>query len=184
MTAFRKMLSRNPEKRPQAGDLLKDKLLVQLMINRINEKDSLKVEYLKGHETPSLSSSLIDRQAEAVKEQLKQMELEVGEKLSGLKQKKVEKIQLDKYQEAIKEKMKEVEKAVKQAFQELYKNGKFQEEAQYPSTQENTKSKLDNSSSLSNSSDMTIQSVQLKSNRQMNLSPNNSSKKVVDSLPN
>jgi|JI10StandDraft_1071094.scaffolds.fasta_scaffold1132323_1 hypothetical protein len=67
------MLNRNPEKRPQAGDLLKDKLLVQLMINRINEKDSLRVEYQKGHEAPSLSSSLIDRQAEAVKEEMKQM---------------------------------------------------------------------------------------------------------------
>jgi hypothetical protein len=43
------------------------------MINRINEKDSLRVEYQKGHEAPSLSSSLIDRQAEAVKEEMKQM---------------------------------------------------------------------------------------------------------------
>jgi serine/threonine protein kinase len=32
----KKMLVRNPEKRPKAEDLLKDKLLVQLMINRIN----------------------------------------------------------------------------------------------------------------------------------------------------
>ena len=36
------MLNRMPEKRPQAGDFLKDKLLVQLMINRINQKGSLK----------------------------------------------------------------------------------------------------------------------------------------------
>ncbi len=79
------MLTRAPEKRPQAGDLLKDKLLVQLMINRINEKDNLKQEYAKGQEVPSLTNSLLDRQAQLVKEQLKKMELEVGEKMGGLK---------------------------------------------------------------------------------------------------
>jgi len=36
------MLIRNPDKRPRAEDLLKDKLLVQLMINRINDKSNLK----------------------------------------------------------------------------------------------------------------------------------------------
>ena len=79
-----------PEKRPQAGDLLKDKLLVQLMINRINQKDNLKQEYTKGHEQPSLTNSFIDRQAESVKDQLKKLEVEVGHKMDGLKGKKMD----------------------------------------------------------------------------------------------
>jgi hypothetical protein len=37
------------------------------MINRINEKDNLKQEYTKGKEVPSLTNSLLDRQANAVK---------------------------------------------------------------------------------------------------------------------
>ena len=102
------MLNRVPEKRPQAGDLLKDKLLVQLMINRINQKDSLKNEYSKGQEAPSLSNSILDRQAESVKEQLKKLSVEVGEKMSGLKEKKVEKVQLEDYEKQLKKKMKEV----------------------------------------------------------------------------
>jgi hypothetical protein len=121
------MLNRIPEKRPQAGDLLKDKLLVQLMINRINNKGNLKQEYTKGHEVPSLNTSLLDRQAESVKEQLQKLSVEVGEKMTGLKQKKVERTQLEVYEYELKQKMKEVENAVKLAFKELYKNGKFKQ---------------------------------------------------------
>ena len=67
------MLIRNPDKRPRAEELLKDKLLVQLMINRINEKGNLKHEYPKGLEAPSLSESLLDRQANSIKEQMKKL---------------------------------------------------------------------------------------------------------------
>lgn len=61
------------------------------MINRINQKDNLKQEYHKGHELPSLSNSILDRQAESVKEQLRKLDLEVGMKMQGLKHKKVQK---------------------------------------------------------------------------------------------
>ena len=44
----KKMLTRNPDKRPNVEELLKDKLLVQLMINRVKKQDSLKNEYPKG----------------------------------------------------------------------------------------------------------------------------------------
>jgi putative ubiquitin-RnfH superfamily antitoxin RatB of RatAB toxin-antitoxin module len=67
--------------------------------------------------------------------------------------------------------MQEVEKAVKLAFQELYKNGKFKEEVEGPSVSTSIKqsnlSKLQSNNSLSNSSDMTIQSVELKSNKKL-----------------
>lgn len=79
----------------------------------------------------------------------------------------MEKTYLEVYERELKKKMQEVEKAVKAAFQELYKNGKFKESdnpqgspSKLPE-QEAGSSKL--SSSLSNSSDMTIQSVQLNS---------------------
>ena len=80
---------------------------------------------MTGHEVPSLSNTMIDRQADQVKEQLKKLSLEVGEKITGLKEKRVEKNQLEDYEKELKKKMKEVENAVKKAFQELYKNGKF-----------------------------------------------------------
>lgn len=83
------MLNRNPTKRPQAGDMLKDKLLIQIMINRINQTSSLKQEYTRGHQLPSLSNSVIDRQADFVRNQLKMLELEVGEKMMGLKEQKI-----------------------------------------------------------------------------------------------
>lgn len=51
------------------------------MINRINSKDSLKLEYKQGHELPSLNNSLLDRQADAVKDQLRQLQVEVGQKM-------------------------------------------------------------------------------------------------------
>ena len=72
---------------------------MQLMINRINQKDSLRHEYSKGQELPSLSSSLLDRQTHSVKNQLEKLSLEVGEKMSGLKDKKMEKTQLEKYEQ-------------------------------------------------------------------------------------
>lgn len=81
---------------------------MQLMINRINEKDNLKQEYNKGHELPSLSNSILDRQAESVKEQLKKLDLEVGLKMQGLKQKKVEKHEVADFEKQVKLKMQEV----------------------------------------------------------------------------
>ena len=74
---------------------------------------------------------------------------------------------MESYERELKKKMQEVEKAVQVAFKELYQHGKFKESDQ-PKEQESKlsdkskESKLSNSS-LSNSSDMTIQSVQLKS---------------------
>ena len=59
---------------------------------------------------------MLDRQAESVKEQLKKLSVEVGEKMSGMKNKKVEKNQLENYEKELKLKMKEVENAVKAAF--------------------------------------------------------------------
>lgn len=64
------MLVRNPQNRPKCEDLLKDKLLVQLMIKKINTNDNLKQEYPKSIDPPSLSESLLQRQAESVQEQM------------------------------------------------------------------------------------------------------------------
>ena len=100
--------------------------MVQLMINRINEKDGLRQEYPKGQDVPSLSSSLLDRQAEAVKLQLANLGAEVEGKMEGLKQRKVERGQLEGYERELKRKMQEVELAVRKAFEELYRNGKFE----------------------------------------------------------
>jgi hypothetical protein len=72
------MLNRNTKQRPLTNELLKDKFLVQLMVNTINQKGSLKNEYSKGQEAPSLSNSLLDRQTDSVKEQLKKLSIEVG----------------------------------------------------------------------------------------------------------
>lgn len=76
---------------------MKDKLLVQLMINRINGKESLKQEYPKAIEPPSLSESLLHRQAESVQQQMKRMEEELQQKMNALKNKRVDRKQLDTY---------------------------------------------------------------------------------------
>jgi hypothetical protein len=57
---------RNPDKRPRCEDLLKDRLLVNLMVNKISAKDSLRQEYPKSIDMPSLSESLLQRQAKSV----------------------------------------------------------------------------------------------------------------------
>lgn len=116
---------RNPEKRPRCEDLLKDKLLVQLMINRINGKESLRQEYPKSIDPPSLSESLLQRQAKSVEDQMKKMEEEVKQKMGALKNKRIDRQQLEDYEREIKNKMKEVERAVRSAFEELHKKGKF-----------------------------------------------------------
>lgn len=126
---------RNPEKRPRCEDLLKDKLLVQLMINRINGKESLKQEYPKSIEAPSLSESLLQRQAKSVEEQMLKMESEVRMKMASLKNKRIDRTQLEQYEKEIKLKMKEVEKAVRSAFEELHRKGKFSEDKQTISTE-------------------------------------------------
>ena len=71
------MLNRRPEKRPLTSELLKDKLLVNLMVNTIHQKGNLKNEYNKGQELPSLSNSLLDRQANSVKAQMERMSAEI-----------------------------------------------------------------------------------------------------------
>ncbi len=119
------MLVRNQDKRPRCEDLLKDKLLVQLMINRINGKDSLKQEYPKSIEAPSLSESLLQRKAMSVQEQIKKMESEVQQRMASLKNKRIDRKQLEDYEREIKNKMKEVEKAVRSAFEELHRGAKF-----------------------------------------------------------
>lgn len=97
MIKLRKLLVRNQDKRPRCEDLLKDKLLVQLMINRINGKESLKQEYPKSIQAPSLSESLLQRQAKSVQEQMKKIETEVQQRMASLKNKRIDKKQLDDY---------------------------------------------------------------------------------------
>jgi DnaJ-domain-containing protein 1 len=95
------------------------------MINRINSKDSLKQEYPKSIDAPSLSESLLQRQAKSVEEQMRRMEVEVREKMASLKNRRIDRKQLEEYEKEIKAKMKEVERAVRSAFEELHKKGKF-----------------------------------------------------------
>jgi hypothetical protein len=97
------------------------------MINRINGKESLRQEYPKSIDPPSLSESLLQRQAKSVEEQMKKMEAEVKQKMGALKNKRIDRQQLEDYEKEIKNKMKEVERAVRSAFEELHRKGNFTE---------------------------------------------------------
>jgi hypothetical protein len=67
------MLTKDPFKRPRTEELLRDKLLVQLMINRLSQSANLKQEYPKSVQKSVLvlTDSIIDKQMIQVKEQLK-----------------------------------------------------------------------------------------------------------------